>query len=357
MITISLCMIVKNEEQVLERCLRSCGNLFDEIVIVDTGSTDTTKQIASKFTSNIYDFEWVDDFSRARNFAFSMATGEYLMWLDADDVLMPEDLSKLRTLKKVLSHNVDAVMMKYRIGLDQKGRASMTYYRERLVKRASGFRWLDPVHEYIPVTGNISSVDIAVTHQKEKTEDPNRNLRIYQRMIANEEPFSSRNTFYYARELADHGMAAEAAEQYEKFLGSSDGWVEDYISACYELSYCYEKLNNSHNMISALVESFRFSKPRAEICCRIGDYHRSRESYHEAAFWYELALSLEKPSGWGFVQEDYWGYIPAMQLCVCYYNLGDLKASERCNTLAKSYKPDDPGVISNEKFFLGARKK
>ena len=69
MITISLCMIVKNEERVLKRCLDSVRDLVDEIIIVDTGSTDATKRIAAGYTDKIYDFTWNDDFSAARNFA------------------------------------------------------------------------------------------------------------------------------------------------------------------------------------------------------------------------------------------------------------------------------------------------
>ena len=71
MITISLCMIVKNEEAVLARCLDSIAGLMDEIIIVDTGSHDRTKEIAAKYTKNIYDFTWTGNFSDARNFSFS----------------------------------------------------------------------------------------------------------------------------------------------------------------------------------------------------------------------------------------------------------------------------------------------
>ena len=87
MITVSLCMIVKNEEKVLKRCLDSIADLMDEIIIVDTGSCDATKQIASAYTNQIYDFEWIGDFAAARNFAFSKANMEYLYSADADEVL------------------------------------------------------------------------------------------------------------------------------------------------------------------------------------------------------------------------------------------------------------------------------
>ena len=77
MITISLCMIVKNEEKHLARCLDHIANLVDEIIIVDTGSTDQTLEIASKYTSKIYTHPWIDDFSDARNYAFSKASMDY----------------------------------------------------------------------------------------------------------------------------------------------------------------------------------------------------------------------------------------------------------------------------------------
>ena len=78
MVTISLCMIVKNEERILKRCLDSLEGLMDEIIIVDTGSTDATKKIAAAYTDRIYDFVWTGDFSEARNFAFSKAGMDYI---------------------------------------------------------------------------------------------------------------------------------------------------------------------------------------------------------------------------------------------------------------------------------------
>lgn len=78
MITISLCMIVKNEEPVLARCLDSVASMMDEIIIVGTGSTDRTKKSPPQYTSRIYDFTWCDDFSAARNYAFSLATMDYI---------------------------------------------------------------------------------------------------------------------------------------------------------------------------------------------------------------------------------------------------------------------------------------
>ena len=96
-------MIVKNEEDVLIRCLESVKDIFDEIVIVDTGSTDNTKKHALQYTPFLYDFKWIDNFSAARDFSFSKCTKSFIFWLDADDVIKPEDAA--------LNHYLTASLM------------------------------------------------------------------------------------------------------------------------------------------------------------------------------------------------------------------------------------------------------
>jgi glycosyltransferase involved in cell wall biosynthesis len=95
---ISLTMIVKNEEENLPRCLASVEGVFDEIIVVDTGSTDRTKEIAREFGAKVFDFEWIDSFAAARNEALSHATGDYAFWLDADDEVEPAERVKLVAL-------------------------------------------------------------------------------------------------------------------------------------------------------------------------------------------------------------------------------------------------------------------
>ncbi len=96
-------MIVKNEENNLPACLRSVAGLFDEIVVVDTGSTDRTREIAAEFGARVFDFVWVDDFAAARNAALARATSDYAFWLDADDVIDPPEREKLQALLESLS--------------------------------------------------------------------------------------------------------------------------------------------------------------------------------------------------------------------------------------------------------------
>ena len=95
---LSLCMIVKNEEKHLERCLTSVKDIADEIVIVDTGSEDKTVTIAESFNSSVFHFKWANDFSAARNFALSKCQCDWILYLDADEELNPDSLDELRSI-------------------------------------------------------------------------------------------------------------------------------------------------------------------------------------------------------------------------------------------------------------------
>ena len=98
--SISLCMIVRDEEKYLEQAIKSVQELVDEIIIVDSGSLDRTVAVARKYTPNVFSYKWDNDFSKARNFALSKATKEWILVLDADEVLSKEDHLVIKELTK-----------------------------------------------------------------------------------------------------------------------------------------------------------------------------------------------------------------------------------------------------------------
>jgi glycosyltransferase involved in cell wall biosynthesis len=345
-------MIVRDEEAVIGRCLESISDLVEEIIIVDTGSSDYTKDVASRFTEFIYDFEWVDDFAAARNYAFSKATQSYLFWMDADDLLLPEDRDKFRNLKASLDPNVDIVMMPYHVGFDEGGRITLSYYRERLLKREKNFRWQDPVHEYIQPSGTIMNAEVCVTHRKVKLTNDDRNLAIYRRLVEEGRELSPRALFYYSMELYYHGEYAAAVPVFQQFLDEGQGWVEDNIKACFYLAKCQNYLSKHREVLEALVRSFTYDTPRAEICCDLGYYYKDTGQYHRAIFWFDLATRLKKPEdGWGFILHDYWDFIPRIELCVCHFQLGEMDQALQYHRSTLQLKPYHPAVIQNEAFF------
>lgn len=351
MITWSLCMIVKNEEDNIENCLESCHQLFDEIIIVDTGSTDQTKKIVSKYTNKIYDFKWIDDFSAARNYSFSLATKDYVMWLDADDIIKEEDHHKLKELKQTMTNKYDIIMLKYNIAFDKFGLVTFSYYRERLLRRNKNYKWNDRVHEYIELSGNLIKEDIAITHDKKIKEKSTRNLNIYKEMLLAKEDLTPRNLYYYGRELYEHEMYEEALDIFTEFLETESGWLEDNINACYLLSNCYKYLNKLDDSITWLYKSFNYDIPRKKTVCLIGNVFLNNKEYLKAIYWYNLALTLSSNKESGFYESDYDYFIPYINLCVVYDKIGDSKNSLKYHELSKLIKPDDELVKYNDRYF------
>ncbi|MCQ6559690.1 glycosyltransferase [Paenibacillus mendelii] len=297
-------MIVRNEEEALERCLLSVEGVADEIIIVDTGSTDRTKEIAGRFTGRIYDFDWVDDFAAARNYAFGKATESYIMWLDADDV----------------------------------------------VEEPCGFKWIGVVHEYLEVAGNIVQRDIAITHKKDKAYT-DRNLQIYRRRLEQGEEFLPRDMYYFANELNDHGWFEEAADQYEKFLATKQGWIEDQIAACLKLADCCARLYERDRQLRSLFRTMEYDRPRADCCCRLGALFMSENRLQEAIYWYETATTLgEPPQSGALIDHASWTWLPHLQLCVCYDKLGQYKKAYEYNERALDYQPDHPSMLYNKRY-------
>ena len=349
---LSLCMIVRNEEAVLARCLACVLDVVDEIIIVDTGSTDRTKEVAWSYTHLIYDFPWIDDFAAARNYAFSKATKPYIMWLDADDVITPEGAQALKKLKETMQPDVDMVMMPYHVSFDSQENPTFTYERERIIRRAAGYAWVGAIHEVIPPAGRIIHAQIPVLHKKIGPGEPDRNLRIFDKMIAKGKALCPREQYYYARELMFHRRWSEAIERFERYMEEGQGWLENVLSACRDLADCYMALGEKQKALNTLLKSFIYDAPRAETCCQIGKHFFEEGSYRTAAFWYELAANnmLPRPTG-GFIMPDSYDYIPYMQLCVCYHKLNDLQKSMEYNNLAGKLKPDDPSYLYNKAFF------
>lgn len=343
-------MIVKNEEKMLARCLDSIKNIVDEIVIVDTGSTDKTKEIAYRYTNRVYDFTWINDFAAARNFAFSKAAKDYQLWLDADDILIEKDQIAFIELKRTLSPEIDMVLMKYNYVVDENNKPQYSFYRERLLKRANNYKWNDPVHEYIEFGDNYLMSEIAITHKKEITFS-DRNLKIYESQLEKNIPFSPRSLYYYARELRDHSKYNEAVLYFKKFLDTKQGSIGDSINACLEIGKIYTKLEDTDNALKYLFQSFCFDIPKAEVCCEIASIYKARGSYNKAIYWYELILTLNSTNQISMTNIDCWNFIPAIELAVCCYNNNDIEKAVFYNELAGTYKKNHDSVIYNRNFF------
>lgn len=318
---ISLCMIVKNEAQILARCLDSIAGLMDEIIIVDTGSTDTTKEIARKYTDKIYDFEWIDDFSAARNFSFSKATKDYIYCADADEVVDEENRMKIVELKEFLLPEIDIVQMKYANQL-QHGTAYNfdEEYRPKLFKRLRSFIWEEPVHEMVRLTPVVYDSDISILHMPQGNHS-GRDFATFQKCIQSGGKLSKRLHHMYAMELFISGEDKDFLEAKEFFTASatdsSRSLDEIKEAACIVVkSARLEK--DTHTILKMCLKDL-MSEGSAEMCCELGKYFFDKGDCEEAVVWYYNAAFETSP----ILNIHYSTDIPLAGLAACYTELGN----------------------------------
>lgn len=349
---LSLCMIVKNESNYIGKCLESVKDIADEIIIVDTGSTDNTKEIVSKYTDKIYDFKWVNDFAKARNYSFRKATGQYIMWLDADDILLEEDRKRLKRLKTMLSDKIMPVSMVYDYSHDDNGNVTLSLKRTRIIKNENKDVWTGFVHEIIPVDITTSyESDVHITHTRTHS-NGTRNLDLFQEKLKEGVKFDSRNTLYYAKELYYNAKYDEAIEEFNKFLKMTDVWVEDVIDVLIKMSNIYNIKGDVARERYYLTLTFNHAI-RAEALFPLAMTYVNENKYDQAIFFLESILTLEFPKDCnGFLRNDEWSIKPLIELSCCYYYKGDKETAKQYHELAKQICPEHETVKYNDQFFM-----
>ncbi len=325
--TFSLCMIVKNEAEILRRCLDPIKDIMDEIIIVDTGSTDDTKKIARLYTDKVYDFEWNDDFSAARNFAFSFATGDYIYSADADEVIDEKNAERFRQLKKVLLPEVEIVQMYYTNQL-----ASNTTYnydkelRPKLYKRLRTLLWEDPLHEAVRLKPVIFDSDIEIKHCP-VSEHSGRDFSIFQKIIKKDGDISTHLLKMYARELFISGSDEDFLDAKDFFRKRMDKDTEEELvlmDTCVVIK-CARLLDDSDLMLIAASRALASDNTPSEAVFELGEYYRGKRNYKEACMWYYNAAFETEP----LLNLKYHDTYPYMGLHISYVIMGDRENAAR----------------------------
>lgn len=336
MITVSLCMIVKNEEQILKRCLDSLAGLMDEIIIVDTGSTDATKEIAAKYTDKVYDFVWIDDFSAARNFAFSKAGMEYIYSADADEMLDEKNRAAFLQLKQTLLPEIEIVQMYY---ANQLSHGTIYNFdkelRPKLFKRNRTFWWQGAIHEQIAITPVIYDSEIEICHMPQNSHK-DRDLAAFERLTRAGEILDKRLHNIYAKELFISGEEKDFLAARAFFQAS----CTDSMRGDEELKEAACVAARAARLAGDVADFFKYAMKVvacdgcAEICCELGEYYRQIEDYDEAVVWfynaaYETECILSVRSG---------REIPLKGLADCYRALGNAVQGAEYERLLQEHK-------------------
>ena len=340
MISISLCMIVKNEEAVLARCLDSLKGLMDEIIIVDTGSTDNTKEIAKKYTDLVYDFSCCDDFAAARNFSFSKATKEYIYAPDADEVLDETNRKRFQMLKAALLPEIEIVTMKYLTPAKYNTVAnSQSDNRPKLFKRLRTFTWINPVHETVRLDPVVYDSDIEITHLPQALHGK-RDFTIFKRSFEKNGTLPKNIITMYAKELLKCGSLEDLSDSVPLFERQYQ--IEPSEESTCILARYYRQKKQIDKFFSVALKNVAINSC-SEICCELGAYYLDKEDYEEASIWYYNAAFEVAP----VLDIDCGGGIPLHALSECYSRWADSKQAE-----LDSLPPQSHNKFSKDREFI-----
>ncbi|MDE8564468.1 glycosyltransferase [Anoxybacillus rupiensis] len=213
MTTLALVMIVKNEERHLGRCLQSVKDIVDEIIIVDTGSTDRTKDIASSFGAKIFDFKWIDDFSAARNYALEQSTSDWNLVLDADEYVINQCESTIRRFLEKDEKKIGRIRRIDEFIQNGEKRYAQSYLSRLLPK---GVKYVGRVHEQIETDLPREDLDIEVYHDGYiATDKTDRNLNLLL-LELEKDPFNDYVLYQIGKQYKLKQQLRQAERYFEK---------------------------------------------------------------------------------------------------------------------------------------------
>lgn len=293
-------MIVKNEADVIERCLASVKPYIDSWCIVDTGSSDGTQAIIrnalSDLPGELHERPW-KDFGHNRTEALELARdkAEYLLFIDADEVLVGKALP-------ALTAQAYAIPVRY---------GEFSYDRTCIVRTDLPWRWDGVLHEYLEVgqpftKARIEDFEIVVRQDGARSKDPEKfqkDAAILEHALRND-PNNARIVFYFAQSLRDAGDLRRAYECYER-RSNMGGWDEEVWYAKYEMGRLTERMGDSPERVRSLyLDAFQFRPTRAEPLYELARYHRGRAEWALAYLFAKAAAAIPRPNDILFLDES-----------------------------------------------------
>ena len=377
---VSVCFIVRNDADsgLLEECFASVRPHVEEIVIVDTGSTDNTPEIAKRYADIFEVFTEcnedqengpIADFSKARNRSFDLATQPWVMWMDSDDLLAGgENLAKLVEIGNLNKGDRDwCYLFPYEYVYDPTGKCVCLHYRERLLSRRSAMRWVNPVHEVLIPTDDarlhlIPCDDVVFKHQRQrskKAQEGGRNLRILQKLVEKEGSDDARQFYYLGLEYANAGNLPKATEWLSRYVGVS-GWDDEKTMAALKLSeIAYAQKHYQEGIVWAFraVET-RESWGEGYFALARGFFHLAvtgvadvRRNWEKCAHFSRMGLALPPTRTMLFVNPQERALDVHVYLTMALSQLGDARGALTHANEAFKVTPEDPNLVYNKRVF------
>ena len=358
---ISQCMIVKNEEEHIAGALSWGAGIVSEQIVVDTGSTDRTAEIARRMGAKVFRFEWIDDFSAAKNYALSKAKYDWIAFLDADEYFLREDAQKLPAyVSELQGTSCDGIQTAW-VNVDAEGKVMSVLTQIRVFRNRPDLRYEGRIHEYLAYAdGRIMEAADAVhelsifhtgysgeTHQK-KT---GRNLRLIQKELE-QHPGDYRMLGYLGKEYMRMKEYEKAEEAFRGALFHiPEERRRDYNGTTSEIALRLLVLltmlpGNQEQAVREVYGQAAACWPEeADYDYTMGKYLASKKNYQEAAEHLRRALGILEQYGYREKSMLLSAEVPKAceLLAVCCYNIGDLAGCVNCTT---SMLKENPYLMS-----------
>ena len=252
---LSVSMIVKNEESCLKNALESVKDA-DEIIVVDTGSSDKTCEIARQYTDKVYEneYKWEDSFCKARNYSLTKCTGEWILIIDADETLEPNGIKKIKdAIANIKDKNQKTINLRTVANITNN-----LHYSTRVFKRCPEIFWKGDIHNHLSVAEtNKSDITIVYKYSDAHKNDPDRALRILTKVLK-ENPKVVREAFYLAREYYYRKDWTTAVYWYKDYLTRAY-WGPEWAEAWLMLSRCYWNLRKLDDAKDACLQAIKIN--------------------------------------------------------------------------------------------------
>jgi glycosyltransferase involved in cell wall biosynthesis len=354
---LSLCMIVKDEEKVLKKCLDSVKDIVDEIFIIDTGSSDHTKEIASQYTNHIYDYTWNNDFAAARNESIKNATGKWILVMDADEYVDPEEFKLLRQTLQNLDHtNPYCLAVSIYSFLGKHGGAELPV--ERIFSNLPSISYIRPIHEKIvcsnkSITYITSKFRIYHTGYLEETRNAkdksNRNLSIFETMLKQKKPepydyFTLANEYFSIKQFKKAHYYFERAYQRAK---KNEIWFSFFM---FQYIICLCEMDRFTDAFKLTNESIQKWGDYPEFYTVKGSIYQDFGLFENALSQFKTSINIsEKASTEGrdywLVGPDYGSVIPYQKISEIYFDCFDIQKANYYLTKILQIQPTNRIIL------------
>jgi len=346
---LSAALIVKNEEKLLEQCLSSLQGLVDEIIVVDTGSTDRTTAIASQYGAKLFNFKWRNDFAAARNFALDQVRCQWVLYVDADEQVRSKSVASLR--KKL----EDPAFIAYTVQLHP--RPSSTAYPEvRIFRNDPRIRFTGRIHENIKpgldhyqsqLGGQIGKCDLTIDHkgfEVDQLHKHHRNLPLL-RIALREQPDRIFCWCHLATIYFELGKERNAKKAWNRALDIARKSKQLKVDACLPfLSLIQWKLKAGQNPQPLLKEALSRFPTNLQLHWLSGQALMAGNQIEEAIAVFEHIITCGKTGHYDHTlayDQRLLGELPLSQIATCYFQLKDYATSGHYFELAANSAPDN----------------